>query len=317
MSGVASTRDSNALRNAVGCRLGSRRTWPAARGRLKWTSQSFAPVLFRQSETCARISLPPLTVAAISLPQGIAYALLVGVDPRYGLYSAVVVTFVASVFGSSRHLINVPTSAISLVVFGALWIFDSTQRADAEAMFLLGIMVGAIQILIAVFRLGDLTESVILGFMAAAALLLGVGQISSLLGVRDRGTGAQHILLRLWCQPARPSRHNLRKQRRQLPAPCRARPQIKRSRTATNLRDNQRPRSRVAPRQSNANLALARDNHSEHHAHAAVIFSHPDRRKFRITSPEVLSTVGVLPHLICSRAYFVRGGDEAGQHDDA
>jgi len=144
-----------------------------------------------------------LTVAAISLPQGMAYALLAGVDPRYGLYSAVVVTFVASVFGSSRHLINGPTSAISLVVFSALSIFDADQRVEAaEAMFMLGAMVGSIQILIAVFRLGDLTryisESVILGFMAAAAVLLGIGQISNLLGVRDKGTGAQHILLRLW-----------------------------------------------------------------------------------------------------------------------
>jgi sulfate permease, SulP family len=144
-----------------------------------------------------------LTVAAISLPQGMAYALLAGVDPRYGLYSAILVTAVASIFGSSSHLINGPTSAISLVVFSALSIFDPDQRVEAaEAMFLLGAMVGAIQILIAVFRLGDLTryisESVILGFMSAAALLLAIGQISNALGVRDKGTGAQHVLYRLW-----------------------------------------------------------------------------------------------------------------------
>jgi SulP family sulfate permease len=144
-----------------------------------------------------------LTVAAISLPQGMAYALLAGVDPRFGLYSAIVVTFVASVFGSSSHLINGPTSAISLVVFSALAMFDPDQRVEAaEAMFLLGAMVGSIQIFIAVFRLGDLTryisESVILGFMAAAAFLLAVGQIGNALGLRDKGTGAQHILYRLW-----------------------------------------------------------------------------------------------------------------------
>ena len=144
-----------------------------------------------------------LTVAAISLPQGMAYALLAGVDPRYGLYSAIIVTGVASVFGSSSHLINGPTSAISLVVFSALSIFDADQRIEAaEAMFLLAVMVGTIQIAIAVLRLGDLTryisESVILGFMSAAALLLAAGQISNALGVRDKGTGAQHILYRLW-----------------------------------------------------------------------------------------------------------------------
>ena len=144
-----------------------------------------------------------LTVAAISLPQGMAYALLAGVDPRYGLFSAILVTFVASVFGSSSHLINGPTSAISLVVFSALSAFDPDQRIEAaEAMFLLGALVGTIQILIATFRLGDLTryisESVILGFMAAAAALLAIGQISNALGVRDKGMGAQHILYRLW-----------------------------------------------------------------------------------------------------------------------
>jgi len=147
--------------------------------------------------------LAALTVAAISLPQGMAYALLAGVDPRYGLYSAIVVTGVASVFGSSSHLINGPTSAISLVVLSALSMFDPDQRVEAaEAMFLLGVMVGSVQIFIAVFRLGDLTryisESVILGFMSAAALLLAIGQIGNALGVRDKGSGAQHILLRLW-----------------------------------------------------------------------------------------------------------------------
>jgi SulP family sulfate permease len=144
-----------------------------------------------------------LTVAAISLPQAMAYALLAGIDPRYGLYSAIVVTAVASVFGSSSHLINGPTSAISLVVFSALSMFESDQRADAaQAAFLIGAMVGAIQIGVAFFRLGDLTryiaEPVILGFMSAASLLLGLGQISNALGVRDKGTGAQHILYRLW-----------------------------------------------------------------------------------------------------------------------
>jgi SulP family sulfate permease len=147
--------------------------------------------------------LAGLTVAAISLPQAMAYALLAGVDPRFGLYSAIVVTTVASIFGSSSHLINGPTSAISLVVFSALAFFDPDQKMEAaEGMFLLGAMVGAIQIFIAVFRLGDLTryisESVILGFMSAAAVLLAVGQVANALGVRDKGTGAQHVLYRLW-----------------------------------------------------------------------------------------------------------------------
>jgi SulP family sulfate permease len=155
------------------------------------------------AEELRRDVLAALTVAAISLPQAMAYALLAGVDPRFGLYSAIVVTAVAAIFGSSSHLINGPTSAISLVVFGALAFFDPDQRIEAaEGMFLLSVMVGTVQILIAVFKLGDLTryisESVILGFMTAAAALLAVGQIGNALGLRDKGTGMQHVLYRLW-----------------------------------------------------------------------------------------------------------------------
>src|ERR1700685_3910467 len=129
--------------------------------------------------------LAGVTVAAISLPQAMAYALIAGVDPRFGLYSAIVVTLVASIFGSSSHLINGPTNAISLVVFGALVPFDAAFDAY-QAMFLLAILVGIIQILIAVFKLGDLTryvsESVILGFMAGAGILVAVGQVGNFLG---------------------------------------------------------------------------------------------------------------------------------------
>src|ERR1700685_721520 len=144
-----------------------------------------------------------VTVAAISLPQAMAYALIAGVDPRFGLYSAIVVTLVASIFGSSSHLINGPTNAISLVVFSALGFFNPDARLEAyQAMFLLGIMIGCIQILIAVFKLGDLTryisESVVIGFMAGAGTLVGLTQLGNLTGLRDRGTGQQHVLYRIW-----------------------------------------------------------------------------------------------------------------------
>jgi SulP family sulfate permease len=144
-----------------------------------------------------------LTVAAIALPQGMAYALIAGVDPKFGLYSVIVVTAIASIFGSSSHLINGPTSAISLLVFSALAFLDPENRTDLyEALFLLGVLVGAIQILIAVFKLGDLTryvsESVIIGFMAGASLLLAIGQIGNALGLYDKGTGDMQVLERLW-----------------------------------------------------------------------------------------------------------------------
>jgi sulfate permease, SulP family len=144
-----------------------------------------------------------LTVAAISFPQAMAYALIAGVDPRFGVYSAIVVTIVASIFGSSSHLINGPTSAISLLVFTALAFLDSENTTELfEGLFLLAVLVGAFQIIISLFKLGNLTryisESVIIGFMAAASFLLAAGQLGNALGVRDKGNGHMRVLHRVW-----------------------------------------------------------------------------------------------------------------------
>ena len=144
-----------------------------------------------------------LTVSAIAVPQSMAYALIAGIDPRFGLYSAIVITAVASIFGSSSHLINGPTNAISLVVFSALAFLDPGAHLQAyEATFLLAVMVGAVQIVIALTKLGDLTryisESVVLGFMAGAGFLVALSQVGNLFGLTERGTGHQHLLLRLW-----------------------------------------------------------------------------------------------------------------------
>src|ERR1700761_8042463 len=132
-----------------------------------------------------------------------AYALIAGVDPRFGVYSAIVVTIIASIFGSSSHLINGPTSAISLLVFTALAFLDSENTTELfEGLFLLAVLVGAFQIIISLFKLGNLTryisESVIIGFMAAAAFLLAIGQLGNALGVRDKGNGHMKVLHRVW-----------------------------------------------------------------------------------------------------------------------
>jgi SulP family sulfate permease len=156
-----------------------------------------------------------LTVAVISLPQSIAYALIAGVDPRFGLFSAMVFTAVASILGSSSHLINGPTGAVSLVVFSTLSFIDPEARLDAyEAMFLLGAMIGVIQILISVLKLGDVTryisESVITGFMSGAATLTIVGQVGNGLGLKNQGTGHQHVFYRLWLTLTQDAPINLR-----------------------------------------------------------------------------------------------------------
>lgn len=156
-----------------------------------------------------------MTVAAISLPQSMAYALIAGVDPRFGLYTAIVFAAIAGVLGSSNHLVNGPTGAVSLVVFGALAFIDPDAKLDAyEAMFLLAVMMGVVQIAIAVTRLGDVTryisESVVTGFIAGAAFLTIIGQVANALGVRAQGTGHQHVLYRLYLTLTQPAPFNVK-----------------------------------------------------------------------------------------------------------
>src|SRR3989440_9476386 len=81
-----------------------------------------------------------LTVAAVAVPQAMAYALIAGIEPRYGLYTAIVMTALGSLFGSSAHLINGPTNAISLVVFSGLASLSPLLKEPgqtAQAVFLL------------------------------------------------------------------------------------------------------------------------------------------------------------------------------------
>lgn len=145
-----------------------------------------------------------LTVAAVSVPQAMAYALIAGVEPRYGLYTAIVMTALASVFGSSAHLINGPTNAISLVVFSAVAGLGLAVGSFEylQAVFLLALMVGGFQVLIYFFKLGDLTrfisEAVVLGFMVGAGVLVALSQVPNLLGLSPGGDGGHHLLIRLW-----------------------------------------------------------------------------------------------------------------------
>lgn len=151
----------------------------------------------------ARDLIAGLTVAAVAVPQAMAYALIAGVKPEYGLYTAVVMTALGSLFGSSSHLINGPTNAISLVVFSAVDGF--TQGADDPnrilMVCLLAVLVGFVQILIALLKLGDLTryisESVIIGFLSGAGILIILSQVHSLLGLKSVGGGDLPFLYRL------------------------------------------------------------------------------------------------------------------------
>lgn len=139
-----------------------------------------------------------LTVAAVAVPQAMAYAQIAGIPAQYGLYTAIVMTAVGAIFDSSRHLINGPTNAISIAVLSALVTFDESDRISAA--ILLAMMVGLFQLVITLLRLGDLnrfiSHSVIVGFTTGAAVLLVMDQLKNLLGLKPQGGGEDHFLSR-------------------------------------------------------------------------------------------------------------------------
>jgi SulP family sulfate permease len=141
-----------------------------------------------------------LTVAAVAVPQAMAYAQIAGIPPQYGLYTAIVMTSVGALFDSSKQLINGPTNAISIAVLSAVVGFSEPDRIPA--VILLAFLVGAVQTGISLLRLGDLSRyishAVIVGFTLGAAVLLVLDQFKNLLGLPAQGTGEDHFLKRFW-----------------------------------------------------------------------------------------------------------------------
>lgn len=142
-----------------------------------------------------------LTVATVAVPQAMAYAVLAGLPPAYGLYTAIVMTTVGALFDSSRQLINGPTNVISVAVGAAVAAFAS-EHDRLQAAILMAFLVGAIQLGITLLRLGDLTRyishSVVVGFTFGAGSLLFFDQIRNLFAWKQRGDVHDQFLVRLW-----------------------------------------------------------------------------------------------------------------------
>ncbi|MCK8825579.1 SulP family inorganic anion transporter [Fuchsiella alkaliacetigena] len=133
--------------------------------------------------------LAGLTVTAFALPQNMAYALIVGVNPIYGLYTSIVSMLVATVVGVSNYMVVAPTNMISVALASSLSNIASDQYL--ETLFLLTFLVGAIQIVLGILKLGDLvkyvSQSVIMALTTGVAFLIGAGQLGNLLGLADSG----------------------------------------------------------------------------------------------------------------------------------
>jgi SulP family sulfate permease len=129
-----------------------------------------------------------LTGAVIVLPQGVAFAAIAGLPPQYGIYSAIGPPVFAALFGSSYHLISGPTTAISLVIFTTISHFAEPLSAGYIQMVLtLTFLAGIFQLALGLARLGTLvnfvSHSVVVGFTAGAAILIGSSQLPNFLGI--------------------------------------------------------------------------------------------------------------------------------------
>ena len=145
-----------------------------------------------------------ITVAIVLIPQGIAYALIAGLPPIYGLYCALVPQVMYAIFGSSRQVAIGPVAMDSLIVAtGVSTLALLGSESYIEIAILLAFMVGAIQFLMGVFQLGFivnfLSKPVIIGFTSAVALIIGLNQFQNLLGVEILQTDQiQYLIEDMW-----------------------------------------------------------------------------------------------------------------------
>ncbi|HTG00192.1 MAG TPA: SulP family inorganic anion transporter [Nitrospirota bacterium] len=141
-----------------------------------------------------------LTGAVIVLPQGVAFAIIAGLPPEYGLYAAIVPTIIAALFGSSMHLISGPTTAISIVVFTTVSPLAEPASAQyIEMVLAITFLAGLFQFALGLARMGALvnfvSHSVVIGFTAGAAVLIATSQIANLFGLPG---SKRHAFIHIW-----------------------------------------------------------------------------------------------------------------------
>jgi SulP family sulfate permease len=131
-----------------------------------------------------------LNVAIGNVPDGLANGLLVGVNPVFGLYATMVGPLVGGLFSSTRLMVVTTTAAASLTAGQALAGIQGPAREDA--LFLMVLLVGVIQVAAGLLGLGRLTRfvsySVTTGFLTGVAALLVLSQLPTVAGVEAEGS---------------------------------------------------------------------------------------------------------------------------------
>ncbi|WP_285649951.1 SulP family inorganic anion transporter [Allomuricauda sp. NBRC 101325] len=141
-----------------------------------------------------------ITVGIMLVPQGMAYAMIAGMPPIYGLYAALVPQFVYALTGTSRQLAVGPVAMDSLLVAAGIGAMQlSGEGAYISAVIFLTLLIGLVQLLFGFLKMGSfvnfLSKPVINGFTSAAAILIGLGQLKYILGVSLPQSGKIHVLL--------------------------------------------------------------------------------------------------------------------------
>jgi len=128
-----------------------------------------------------------LTVAMVVIPQSMAYAAIAGINPVYGLFTAIIPTIIAAIFGSFPFLITGPTNPTALVTASVLLPYANLPDYF-EFVVALAVFSGIFNIIFGLLKLGFLSRyisnSVLVGFLSAAGILVIVNQVGSLLGLQ-------------------------------------------------------------------------------------------------------------------------------------
>ncbi|HEX6004270.1 MAG TPA: sulfate permease [Burkholderiales bacterium] len=142
-----------------------------------------------------------VTVALLAIPQSLAYAQLAGVPAYYGLYAALIPPVIGVLFGSSGILSTGPVAMTSLLTAASLapLAMAGTDAYVALAV-LLALLSGLFQIAFGLMRMGILLNflsyPVLMGFVNAAAVIIGLSQLPALLGIPV--AQSKHLLTDTW-----------------------------------------------------------------------------------------------------------------------
>ena len=132
--------------------------------------------------------LAGVTVAVVLIPQAMAYAMLAGLPPVYGLYAGAITPLIAALWGSLRQLATGPIAIMSLLVLTTLTpLAEPGSEEFIRLALLLSLLVGLVYLLVGIFHFGQvmtfISHSAVKGFTAAAALIIISTQIPGFLGI--------------------------------------------------------------------------------------------------------------------------------------